>query len=171
MIKVRDLMRTEVVTVREDMTVRELAAFLADEGISGAPVTSSSGEVVGVVSAKDILTAAAEGVPLYDDEVDFVDQEWFDEMSYVDAKTPAVEVDWDLVWPTSKGLDERTVGAIMSRTKLGVAPSTSVADLAKYMTERAIHRSLVMVDERLVGIVTTYDVLQAVANGKLVARA
>ena len=63
MIKVRDLMRTEVVTVREDMTVRELAAFLADEGISGAPVTSSSGEVVGVVSAKDILTAAAEGVP------------------------------------------------------------------------------------------------------------
>lgn len=170
MIKVRDLMRTEVVTVREDMTVRELAAFLTDEGISGAPVTSPSGEVVGVVSAKDILTAAAEGVPLPDDGVDFVDQDWFDEMSYIDSKTPAAEVDWDLVWPSSKGLDEQTVGAIMSHTKLGVTPSTSVADLAKYMTERAIHRSLVMVDERLVGIVTTYDVLKAVANGKLVAR-
>lgn len=170
MIKVRDLMRTEVVTVRDDMTVRELAAFLTDEGISGAPVTTSTGEVVGVVSAKDILTAAADGVPSSDPGLDFEDLEWFDEISYVDAKTPAPKVDWDSVWPTTEGLDGRTVSEIMSRTKLGVSPSASVSDLAKYMTERAIHRSLVMVDERLVGIVTTYDVLEAVASGRLVAR-
>lgn len=170
MLTVRDLMRTELVTVRDDMTVRELAALLADEGISGAPVTNSSGEVVGVVSAKDILHAASEGIPLQDTAIDLPDQDWFDEMSYVDAQTPAPEVNWEMVWPNAEGLDRRTVGEIMNRRRLGVDPSTPVEELAKYMTERAIHRSLVMVGDTLVGIVTTYDVLRAVARGKLVAK-
>jgi len=170
LLTVRDLMKTDLVTARDDMTVRELAALLADEGISGAPVTNSAGEVVGVVSAKDILSAAAEGVPLPDAADGLVAEQWFDEVSYVDARTQPPDVDWDRVWPAARGLDARTVDEIMSRTKLSVEPSTSVEALATYMTERAIHRSLVMVDDRLVGIVTTYDILRAVARGKLVAR-
>ncbi len=170
MLTVSDLMQTDLVTARDTMTVRALAALLADEGISGAPVTNASGEVVGVVSAKDILAAAAEGIPLDEGDPEFVDADWFDEVSYVDAKTPAPKVDWETVWPKAEGLDGRTVEEIMSRTTLGVGPSTTIAELAEYMTQRAIHRSLVMVDDRLVGIVTTYDILNAVAKGKLVAR-
>lgn len=169
MLTVQDLMRTEVVTVRADMSVRKLAALLADEGISGAPVVDSSGEVVGVVSTKDILAAASEGVPLQDVQNGLVEADWFGEALHVDTKTNVPRFDWELVWPTAEGLDSRTVTEIMNPTKLGVTPSTSVEDLAKYMTERAIHRSLVTVNDRLVGIVTTYDILLAVAEGKLVS--
>ncbi len=53
-----DLMNPEILTVREDMVVNDLAAFLTDNEITGAPVEDAEGKLVGVVSVVDI---AAEG--------------------------------------------------------------------------------------------------------------
>jgi len=53
-LKARDIMNTDVLSVRDDMTVQELAGFLTEREILGAPVVDSEGEVVGVVSCTDI---------------------------------------------------------------------------------------------------------------------
>jgi len=174
MVTTRELMRTEVVTVPEDMSVREVAALLADEGITGVPVVDSKGEVQGVVSAKDILGAAAESgpVPLEGVEgLDQLDDDWFDSTSYVDAESPVRDIPWERVWPASSGLEERRVSEIMNRNRFSVDPDTSVSELAKYLTQRAIHRALVLERGHLVGIVTSYDIMRAVADGRLVAKA
>ena len=55
---VRDIMRTDVVTAHPDQTVRELTRVLAEHGISGVPVVTDSGEVLGVVSASDVIQVA-----------------------------------------------------------------------------------------------------------------
>ena len=41
----RDVMNWEIFKVRDNMTVQELAAFLTEEQISGAPVVESSNKM------------------------------------------------------------------------------------------------------------------------------
>ena len=56
----RDLMTTDVLTVSQEMTVSELARFLSDNEITGAPVENGGGKVVGVVSVVDIARTDSE---------------------------------------------------------------------------------------------------------------
>jgi CBS domain-containing protein len=58
---VRDVMTRFVLTVRSDWSVEELKGFLIEHGISGAPVVNAAGEVVGVVSATDVLRQGETG--------------------------------------------------------------------------------------------------------------
>ena len=55
----RDIMTTDLITTTPSATVVELAQLLARNKISGMPVVDA-GEVVGVVSEADILTAAGQ---------------------------------------------------------------------------------------------------------------
>ena len=54
----KDIMTRNVLTVSEEWTVPELARFLTNHSISGAPVTNGEGKLVGVVSVTDIARAA-----------------------------------------------------------------------------------------------------------------
>jgi len=56
----KTLTNPEVLTVRVDLTVRELAAFLTEKQISGAPVVDGSGRLVGLVSLTDVAENDAE---------------------------------------------------------------------------------------------------------------
>ena len=50
----RDVMTQPVLSVRENRTVREAAAFLTENDISGVPVLSRAGKLVGVVTLTDL---------------------------------------------------------------------------------------------------------------------
>ena len=56
---VRDVMTTNVVTVRPDTPYRELAVMFREHRVSGFPVTADDGTVVGVVSESDLVALAA----------------------------------------------------------------------------------------------------------------
>jgi CBS domain-containing protein len=56
---VRDIMTTEVVTVRPDTPYRTVAALFREHRVSGFPVTGDDGTVIGVVSETDLLALAA----------------------------------------------------------------------------------------------------------------
>lgn len=58
--RVADLMRTDVVTLREDELVRDAIERLVDAHVTGVPVVDQHGRMLGVLSATDILTALAE---------------------------------------------------------------------------------------------------------------
>ncbi|MCX7749019.1 MAG: CBS domain-containing protein [Clostridia bacterium] len=53
--KVNELMSTNVITVKKDTTVQEIAHLLADNNISGLPVVDNDNKVLGIVTQKDIL--------------------------------------------------------------------------------------------------------------------
>src|SRR5439155_658084 len=53
--KIREIMSSEVVTVSTDASLKEVAEILAERRISGLPVVDDDGLVVGVVSEADIL--------------------------------------------------------------------------------------------------------------------
>ena len=58
--RVSALMRTTVRTVSADATIAEAVQTMADARISGLPVVTDNGRVLGVISTTDILEAQAE---------------------------------------------------------------------------------------------------------------
>jgi CBS domain-containing protein len=65
---VRDVMTTQVATVRRDTSFKEIAARMHQDRISAFPVLNDEGKVVGIVSeadmlAKEALDGGQEGMP------------------------------------------------------------------------------------------------------------
>jgi CBS domain-containing protein len=173
----RDLMQRDVLAVAPDLTLRELVELFAEQEVSGAPVISG-GKVVGVVSTTDIydlredvagLAPRGRGSPDDGEVVGrrsgeplglFAD-EW--EPSDVDAQAwlrATRDQDWDI-------LDAYTVAEIMTRDVVSQPSNTTVKKAARYMLEAGIHRVLVIDGGVLQGIVTTTDIVRAVAQGRL----
>lgn len=181
---VRDIMQTDVTTVSPETPVRELTRLLADQGISGVPVVTASGAVVGVVSSTDVVRLAAEesdlpvssgrwttpGTDDWGDELDGqVEEDVVDDPSagfFLPEDSPSLIPGWgdDLGEAT---FDEYAVSDIMTPVSFAMPPTASVKDLADFLLRGRIHRAVVIEDDHLVGIVTTMDVLRAVAEGQL----
>lgn len=71
-------------------------------------------------------------------------------------------------WPESE-FDSVTVADIMTPISFAVAPDTPLPELCQFLARGRIHRAVVRDQDELVGIVTSADVLQAVADGRLSA--
>lgn len=54
-LSVKDIMKTNVVTVNEDATIEEAALIMYQNKVGGLPVVSEVGAVVGIITATDIL--------------------------------------------------------------------------------------------------------------------
>lgn len=85
-----DLMNPAVLTVRDDLTVRDLANFLVENEISGAPVEDGSGKLVGVVSVTDIVTALVKEDGADGDRASYFVAEWEEAMSREDLEESSV---------------------------------------------------------------------------------
>src|SRR5690606_9186592 len=64
-------------------------------------------------------------------------------------------------------LDRHTAGEIMTRDLVSLPPDTDVHTAAERMLREGVHRLLVIEDGRLEGVVSTTDVLRAVAERRL----
>jgi len=60
-ITANDLMNPNVLAIRDTASMKELAAFLVDNEITGAPVEDRAGKLVGVASAVDVVRLQAKG--------------------------------------------------------------------------------------------------------------
>jgi predicted transcriptional regulator len=177
MLHLKDLMQREVVAVSPDLTLRELVEVLTEQDVSGAPVVSG-GKVVGVISTTDIFDLHEEisGLsPAGGDEQDeaepaprrsgggrdFFSDTWEPgEVGAEEWARIASRRDWDI-------LDAYTVADVMTRDVVSQPSKTNVKKAARYMLEAGVHRVLVIDRGHLQGIVTTTDILRAVAEGKL----
>lgn len=163
---VKDIMQHDVIHVAPDTSVRELARILEDGGVSGVPVLDSRHRLLGVVSASDLVRLAAEeeesepNGPEPDYEPEDVENEAASWAYFLEGDSPGRYTGMDRA---VAALDARSVADIMTPAPYTVTPDTPVPELARLMLRNAIHRALVVDDGRLMGIVTTLDVLKTVA--------
>ncbi|HUE97195.1 MAG TPA: CBS domain-containing protein [Longimicrobiaceae bacterium] len=174
-----DIMTTELVTIEADETLRNAVDLLAARRISGAPVTRQ-GQVVGVISATDILafSASSSRVPgeqpessnwgVWEDPAEWEEGEepppvyflelWDDVGAFVDVRMEqSSRPEWD-------ELAEHTVAGAMTPRVYSLSRETTIEAAAAYMAGRRIHRVLVSDGENLVGLVSSTDILRAVGE-------
>ena len=185
MLRLRDIMTTELVTVSPELSLRDAMELLVSSHVSGAPVIAQH-RVIGVVSATDLLGFAAMTPAVSDesrpdtgleelesepDEGDEPSANWFIEMG-VDHETAVAERfrETGTRRPASDWFAEHTVSEVMSDRVFSLPSHTRVDQAADFMRTVGIHRVLVMDHEELVGIVSMKDIADAVADHRLVER-
>jgi CBS domain-containing protein len=87
-----------------------------------------------------------------------------------DAGADVAERMADTGGPEWNVLEEHTVGETMNRTVSALPPDTPVEHAAEVMRRATIHRVLVMEDGKLLGVVTTKDITDAVADHRFTNR-
>jgi CBS domain-containing protein len=139
--KVKDVMTKDVLTVREDASLKEAAILLAERGVSGLPVVDPRGHVVGVLSEGDIVFKEAGQRA----KGGFFER-WF--------SLPAPEL--------QAKLEARSVGEAMTAPVITIGPNRPIAEAANTMIDQSVNR-LPVVDagDNLVGIVTRADLVRA----------
>ena len=150
-LRARDLMQRDVSTVTADMSLRDFANFLDDEGIHGAPVLGSDGHVIGVASYTDLIREVSE------EERDG-NHSYFRISEYGDGDYEAEDFEEEF------RDSDRTVSEIMTLEVVMAEQSTSAGELAGMMLERGVHRILIGDKGVLTGIVTSTDLLKAVSK-------
>jgi len=166
---VEDIMRSEVVTVTPELSVRDLLHVLVEAQISGVPVVSEEGEIVGVVSTTDVvrLGAGSAEIPsgnLTWEPLVLPSEEVEDESA---AQFFMISEEWSRPTETQASsmadgfFEGFTVADIMTPAVFTVRPKDSVTDVAKFLLRGRIHRALVVENHKLKGIVTAFDLLRA----------
>jgi CBS domain-containing protein len=146
----RDVMTTEVVTVRPETTVQELAKILSEKSISGAPVVDAGNRLVGLVSEGDLLHRAETGTERRVQPR----RSW-----WLDSVVAEEEMARDYV--KAHG---RTVADIMTRDVISVGETADLADIAMLLETKRIKRVPVVAGDRLVGIVSRANLVRALAT-------
>jgi CBS domain-containing protein len=148
-ITAHDLMNPDVLTVRDSMSVRELARFLLDKQISGAPVVDEKGNLAGVVSLTDIVAVASNDVDVANDRrnPDFYLRDLEETYSEEEVQNFRIEE------------EDLPVREIMTPTVYTVDEEATVSEVASMMLDGHLHRILVTRNGNAVGIISTSDLL------------
>ena len=153
----RDLMTTTITTVGPALTLSGLDATLLREDISGAPVIQE-GQLVGIISLSDVVRAVAavqesaeEIVARYYHEPPF---RGVMARGYLPRESEVV----------GRRMAELCVRDAMSTRLITVPPDARVTEVAAQLVRFGIHRTLVAEGEKLLGIISSLDLVQLMAE-------
>lgn len=145
MIKAKDVMTRDVVTVTPDTEVNEIAKLLLERHFNGVPVVDENGGLVGIICQSDLI-AEQKKLPL-----------------------PSVFTILDSFIPIHPpGKTEREVKKIaaihasdaMTPDPVTVRPEAGIDEVAEIMVNRRFHTIPVVEGGKLVGIIGKTDVLR-----------
>ncbi len=139
-----DLMTETVISVTADASVQAVAQLLLESHVGGVPVTDASGNPIGMVSDGDLLGRRTE-----DGRQDW----WLDLLAR--ATLPA---------PLSDSTRGRSVRDVMTAPLISVSPYTPVREVVRLLQTHRIKRLPVVLDDKLVGIISRTDLLSLVAR-------
>jgi len=145
MLTAGDVMTRDVITVKKETTIRELAELFARHRISSAPVADDNGNMIGIVT-----------------ETDLIEQD-----KSLHIPTVISLFDWVIYLESDKKFEKelkkmtgQTVGDIFTPEAETVAPSTPISEVADIMSSRKIHAIPVVEDHKVVGIVARIDLIR-----------
>jgi len=148
MLKARDIMTRDVITIKPDATVEELARLLIEHKISGAPVVDKSGRLIGIVTEKDLIR---QNKRLHIPTIIRL----FDAYIMFGGGRMAEEI---------KTMAATTVGEICTKDVITLNEDTTIEEIATIMSERDVHLLPVLRNDMIVGIVGKADIVKAMAR-------
>jgi CBS-domain-containing membrane protein len=150
MIKAKDIMTRELVTVEPETEIAQAAKILLQEGINGVPVVDKSGTLKGIICQSDLI-AQQKRFPL---PSVFTLLDGFIPLS----STKHYEKEVQKIAAT-------TVADAMTSNPITVQSETSIEELASLMVDKNLHTLPVVDQGELVGVVGKEDVLKTLMSG------
>ncbi len=142
---VADIMTKEVITVRTDTTIRELAELFVTNRISSLPVVDADGRLIGVVTESDLV----------------------DQNKNVHLPTVISLFDWVIYLESEKSLEKelqkmggRTVADIYQHEVASIVSTASISTAADQMSNHHVNALPVVDNGALVGIVARIDIIR-----------
>lgn len=146
MLKARDIMTQEVITVGPEAPISQVGRLLETHRISGMPVVDGQGKLVGIITQSDLVQQAR-------------DLELPPTLSLFDLK---------LLLETPAHFHRRmekllggTAREVMTPNPITVSPETPVTELAQLMERKQAHSLPVVEGGKLVGIIGKIDLIRA----------
>lgn len=148
MLKAKDIMTKDVITIRSEATVEELARLLMEHRISGVPVVNDENRIEGIVTENDLIR---KNKRLHIPTVIRL----FDAYLMVGSKSMEKEI---------KNMAATTVDEICTREVVSITEETTLDEIATIMAEQHTHLLPVLSDGAVVGIVGKADVVRSMTN-------
>lgn len=149
MLKARDIMSRNVITIHCQASVKELAKLLTDHNISGTPVVDDAGKVLAVVTENDLIDQSKK---LHIPTVITI----LDSVFYLENP--------EKMKSEMKKIAGTKVGDICSGPPQSVSPDTPLDELATIMAEDNIHTIPVLDEEKLVGVIGKTDIIKTLIS-------
>jgi acetoin utilization protein AcuB len=127
---VHERMSKRPITITEDTPINQALKFMRDEKVRRLPVLNKKGELVGIVSERDLLYASPSPVTSLS----------IHELHYLVSKV--------------------TVGGVMTKDVITVSEYTPLEEAARIMADNKVGGLPVVRDGKLVGIITESDLFK-----------
>jgi CBS domain-containing protein len=159
--RVRDVMTKSLVTIGPEETLADLESLLLAKRIGGVPVVER-GRLVGIVSRSDLVRLLGTEQSIADVQIDS-DREYredaFASDEVAERTAAAAQV--------AERLARFRVRDAMVSEVASVDAEAPLREVARQLAERRIHRLVVTEGGRLAGIVSTLDLVRAIAEGRI----
>jgi len=143
--KAKDIMVKEVITVNPQATIREIAAVLLENKISGVPVVTGDGKLVGIVTEGDLLYK--ENNPRIPDFINI--------LGAIVYYRGVERYNEDF-----KKLMAGTASEIMTAKTIVVSEDAEIDKIVGLMLEHDIKRIPVMSGDHVIGIISRADIIK-----------
>ena len=145
MLKVKDIMTTEIITVSPETEIVQATKLLLENRINGVPVLDETGRLVGILCQSDLIAQQRKlPIPSF--------------FTLLDGLIPLI---------SKKQIDKQvrkiaavTVAEAMTPNPVTVQPDTNIEEVATLMVDRNFHTIPVVDEGELVGIVGKEDILR-----------
>jgi len=142
---IAEIMTKDVITVKKETSLRDIAVIFDEKRFGSLPVTDESGVLIGIVTASDLIE---QGRSLH-------------------IPTVISLFDWVIPLEGEKTLERelhkmtaQTVGEIMTSDLVTVSSEEPVSKAADMMSYHKLHALPVVDGGRLVGIVSRIDIIR-----------
>lgn len=139
----KDLMTTPAITINDEATIEDAARLLLERNLSCLPVVNGQGRLVGMLTHSD-FGLHHKFMPLAGNLYTLMDS-W---------ASP------DHMEEASREAKVKKVREVMKQPVTTVREDTPIAEMARLMVDKNIHRFPVLRGDELVGIVTRHDLLK-----------
>ena len=145
-----DIMSRNVISVKPDAGIREVAELLYQKGISAVPVIDGAGKLVGIVSEGDLLAP-------FSAKTRSKREWWLNLLAEGERLAPEF-----IEYITT---EHHTAADVMSKTLITVEEDTDIGEISDLMLTHKIKRVPVLRGGQVVGIVSRADVVRVMAMG------
>lgn len=151
MLKAKDIMTKDVITVHPDTEITQATHLLLDRHISGMPVVDNEGRLKGILCQSDLI-AQQKKIPL---------PSFFSLLGGTIPLTSSRQIEKEV-----KKMAAIKVSEAMTLDPISADPETNLEDIATLMVNNNIHTLPVLDRGYLVGVIGKEDILRTLMPGK-----